>query len=438
MLGTLGNSEFCYPYVTQRDAWTVAKALTTRTVEALKPNPRMRLELPDPALSGLYIIVQPSGTKSWALRYRHAGRTRKLTLGRWPIVGVAAARAAATEALEKIEHGKDPAAEKMAAKAASADLAGRDTLRALFDLYTRQRLSKLKAGETARLVITKHVLPHWGDRNVQEITRRDVIDLLEGIVESGRAVTANRTRAYLSAFFNWCVERDVIELSPVAGTRPPAKETARHRVLSDDEIRWLWQAANEVGQPFGPLAQLLLLTGQRRGEVAEMRDAEIDGDKWHLEGTRTKNGYAHTVPLSSEAKAVLAKLERINGREGYIFTTTGVGPVSGFTKGHARLVKTMQQIAGHERSKLIEIPRWTLHDLRRTAATGMARLGIPVRVTEAVLNHASGTGGGIVAVYQRHDFAGEKRNALDAWGRYVHQLVDSASSQVVQTGGRPE
>ena len=240
----------------------MAKALTTKAVEALKPDASRR-EIPDPALSGLYLVVQPSGAKSWALRYRYAGKPKKLTLGKWPIMGVAAARSAASEAIEAVEHGNDPGAAKRKAKAAriEAQLSERDKIKTLVDQYTTRHLSKLKSGADVQAQLARHVLPSWGDRKIQDIGKRDVIDLLDGIADSGRVVTANRVRAYLSSFFNWCVERDVIAASPLFGVKPVAKEASRERVLSDDEIRWLWRAA------LGPDRQAAVAdrTAPRRG-----------------------------------------------------------------------------------------------------------------------------------------------------------------------------
>lgn len=410
----------------------MAKALTTKTVEAAKPDPDKRREIPDPALSGLYLVVQRSGAKSWALRYRYAGKPKKLTLGRWPLMGVAAARAAASEAIEAVEHGDDPGAAKQAAKAErmEAQLSERDKVQTLFDLYTKRHLSKLKSGPTVTRELERHVMERWGARNIQDIQRRDVIELLDAITDTGRVVTANRVRAYVSTFMNWCVEREVITVSPCAGVKPPAKEASRDRVLSDDEIRWFWQACDDIGQPWGALAKLLLLTGQRRGEAVGLTDAEISGDEWHLAADRTKNGRAHVVPLTDAAQSVLANIGRVGNR--WIFTTNGTAPVCGFTKGHGRICKRMAAIAADERCEPVEIPRWTLHDLRRTCATGMARLGIPVRVTEAVLNHSSGTAAGIVSVYQRHDYADEKRQALEAWARFVADLVGDREGNVVR------
>lgn len=419
---------------------TMARALTTKAVEAAKPDPARRYEIPDPALSGLYLVVQASGVKSWALRYRFGGKPAKLTLGRWPLMGVAEARAAASEALDKIERGKNPAIEKKATKAAKAEaqLSERDKIKTLIGQYDKRHLSGLKSGAVVRRELDRFVVAEWGERDIHDIARRDVIDLLDGIADSGRVVTANRVRAYLSKFLNWAVERDILPMSPATGVKPVAKEASRDRVLTDDEIRWFWAACEAEGFPWGPLGKVLLLTGQRLNEVAQMADGEIRGELWHLSADRTKNARAHDVPLSDAVREVLDGVERVADDKGvvrFIFTTTGTTPVSGFFKARAHLAEAMEQIAAKERGEAVEIPRWTFHDLRRTAATGMARLGIAVRITEAVLNHVSGTGGGIVAVYQRHDYAEEKRQALDAWARFVAALIEGNADNVVRIGG---
>ena len=416
----------------------MARALTVKAVEAMKADPAKRQEVPDPALSGLYLVIQPSGAKSWALRYRYGGKPKKLTLGKWPVMGVADARAAASEAIDAVEHGTDPGAAKQKAKAdrRDADLSERDKINTLVALYGKRHLSTLKSGATVQRELDRHVVAEWGDRDIQDIAKRDVIDLLDGIADSGRIVTANRVRAYLSKFFNWCVDRDVIEVSPAMNVKAVAKETSRDRVLSDDELRWFWAACEVEGQPWGALGKVLLLTGQRLSEVAGMTDAELHGDEWHLPAGRTKNKRAHDVPLSDTVQAVLGAVERIDGKPGFIFTTTGTTPVSGFFKARAHLAEAMERIASEEQGKAVEIPRWTFHDLRRTAATGMARLGIPVRVTEAVLNHVSGTGGGIVGVYQRHDYADEKRRALEAWASFLQRLAEPESQNVKYLGAK--
>lgn len=415
----------------------MAKTLTPKGVEALQPDPTRRIEKPDPGLSGLYLVIQPTGAKSWALRYRFAGKTTKLTLGRWPIMGLADARLAASAAIEKIERGKNPSVEKKATKAAQreAQLTERDKVKTLIGQFAKRHLTTLRSGATVARELDRFVIKEWGDRDIHEITKRDVIDLLDGIADSGRVVTANRIRAYLNKFLNWCVERDVLPMSPATGVKPVAKETSRDRVLTDDEIRWFWQACDAEGFPWGPLGKVLLLTGQRLNEAAQMTDGEIRSKVWHLSTDRTKNARAHDVPLSEAVQSVLDAVPRIADEKGvvrFIFTTTATTPISGFHKGRQHLADRMGEIAAKERGQPVEIPHWTFHDLRRTAATGMARLGIAVRVTEAVLNHVSGTGGGIVAVYQRHDYADEKRAALDAWARMVLSLVEGEPDNVVR------
>ena len=411
----------------------MAKALTTKTIEAAKAGENRR-EIPDPAMSGLYLVVQPSGAKSWALRYRHAGKPKKLTLGRWPVLGLADARAAASVAIEAVDHGNDPSAAKKATKAArlEAQLSERDKIKTLMEQYGRLHLTKLKTGDHVKRELERHVVAVWGERDIQDITKRDVIDLLDGIADSGRVVTANRIRAYLGKFLNWCVERDILNVSPAMGVKPAAKEKSRDRVLTDQEVKWFWQACTVEGQPWGHLGKMLLLTGQRLGEVVNMTDREITGDLWHLTADRTKNGRAHDVALSEAARDVLGAVGRVNGRAGYVFTINGASALQGYHKGRNHIAKRMAEIASEERGETVEIPHWTFHDLRRTAATGMARLGIPVRVTEAVLNHVSGTAGGIVSVYQRHDYADEKRDALNAWARFVGDLVDGTPNNVVR------
>lgn len=457
------------------------KAFTPVSIEAMKPDPKKRREVPDPALSGLYLVIQPTGAKGWAVRYRFADKPRKLTLGRWPVLGLAEARKAASEALAKVEAGTDPGAEKTRAKverkeavavakaaeggllvekaakmladferrgvldfvaeaepeavAALRDAAGTpNKVRTLLGEYAKRHLFKLRSGAEVKRRLEVEVLPQWGDRDVREITRRDVRDLLDAVADTGHLTKANRLRLHMSGFFAWCVDREVIEANPVAGVKAPAKEVRRDRVLSEAEIRWFWQACEAVGQPWGPFAKVLLLTGQRRGEVLGMTAGEITGNEWHLTAARTKNARPHVVQLSEPVRDLLTEV-KAKGPARLYFTTTGETPLSGLHKGHARLAAAMEAVAEKEHGEPVQIPRWTWHDLRRTAATRMAKLGTPAEVVEAALNHVSGKVAGVAGVYNHHSYDDEKRAALDAWGRYVLALVEGRPNNVVHLQG---
>jgi integrase len=256
---------------------------------------------------------------------------------------------------------------------------------------------------------------------VHEITRRDVLDLLDRTVDRGSPIAANRTLAAVRKLFAWCVDRDIITLSPCSGVKPPALERSRDRVLTDSELVAVWMAATDLGYPFGSLVQLLLLTAQRRDEVAGMRWTEIDlGNRlWTLPRERVKNNQPHEVPLSEAAMSLLEAVPRIAGP--FVLTTNGQSPASGYSKGKRRLDTLMPASV---------IP-WRLHDLRRTAATGMARIGIDMPVVERVLNHTSGSFGGVAGIYQRHDYRDEKAKALEAWGRLVTSLVSGRTADNV-------
>lgn len=410
----------------------MAKALTAQSVERLKAEPTRRLEIPDGLLPGLYLVIQSSGVKSWAVRYRSAGTPRKLTLGSYPTLDLATARARARETLQRVSLGQDPAKERKQAKVAPVpDLGHTQVSRVVEQFLDRHARAKTKprtAEETERL-FRLHVLPAWGSRKVEDITRADVVELLDGIVDRGSPVAANRTFAAARKLFNWCVERSLIPVSPCTGVRLPTLEKSRDRVLSDYELRLVWRAAEEVGWPFGPLVQLLILTGQRRDEVARMRWSEVteNGTLWTIPGERTKNGLVHDVPLSEPAQRLLKTVPRMAGAE-YVFTTTGKTPVSGYSNAKERLDLVILRFAQEKgdtdgnAADQVGVQAWRIHDIRRTVASGMARLGQPIHVIEAVLNHQSGTISGVAAVYNRYNYSSEKRQALDAWSAALAAL----------------
>jgi integrase len=387
-----------------------ASPLTVRTVETLLPS-HVRREVPDGLLPGLYLVIQPTGAKSWAARFRIEGRSQKLTLGRYPRLSLAAAREAARDALRQVAEGRDPRPAPInasAAAAASERLMFADLVDSFLERHVQARNRPSTAKETERL-LRRNVCPALGDREASTITRRDVISLLDGQVDGGAAVAANRTLAALSKLFNWAVDRGALESSPCTRLPKPGVERSRDRVLSDVELACVLQAAAELGWPFGTFVQLLALTGQRRNEVAGMRWSEIDtaSSTWTIPAARTKNGRVHDVPLAPQVVAILDRVPNIESD--LVLTTNMNSPISGFSKAKLELDRLIN--AGRAEP----IAAWTYHDLRRTMASGMARLGIALPVIEKVLNHVSGSFAGVVGVYQRHDYATEKRAALDAW-----------------------
>ena len=396
----------------------MSRALTTRAVETTKPGQERR-EIPDRHMPGLYLVVQPSGAKGWAVRYRHAGTPRKHTLGAYPAIDLKTARVLAGKALRAVAEGRDPGREKIQERAAKPDTV-ETVARQFIERHCKRSNRPRTARETQRL-LDLHVLPHWRTRLTREITRRDVLDLLDRIVDVGKPIAANRTFSAARKMFNWAVARDIISASPCTGVKPPTAERSRDRVVSDSELRDVWHAANKVGGPFGALVQLLIVTGQRRDEVAQMRWAEIDldGRLWTLAPARVKNDQPHDVPLSDSAVAILQALPRI-GNE-YVLTTNGEAPSSNYAKNKRRLDALLPD----------DMTPWRLHDLRRTAASGMARLGVNLPIIEKVLNHSSGSFAGIVGVYQKHTFADEKRQALQNWGAFVDELVSGRSHRNV-------
>jgi integrase len=417
----------------------MAKDLTVKALESLKPGAARR-EVPDGHTRGLFYVLQPTGAASWAYRYRFAGKPKKLTIGTYPALDIRAARELASEAAKVIARGDDPAATKQAAKIAAREESAREyelvehVVETFLERYAAKNSKPRYLSETTRL-LRREISDPWKGRRLSAITRSDVHALLDKVVDRGSPITANRTLAAFRKLCNWAVERGIIDHSPCEKVKAPAPEKSRDRILSDDELRIVWGAFEKTGWPFGPLARLLLLTGARLREVAEMRWSEIDlaAKTWTIPKERTKNALAHEVPLSGAALQILESLPRVDGGKGapgFVFTTTGRTAVSGFSRAKeqfdAAIVDAMRKAAiarGDDPAKFTALENWTMHDLRRTAASGMAGLGIAPHVVEAVLNHRSGTIKGVAAVYNRYSYGAEKRAALEAWARALDSIV---------------
>ncbi|SDE89072.1 tyrosine-type recombinase/integrase [Rhodospira trueperi] len=409
--------------------------LTAQSVARLPPPEVGQTDYFDASFPAFGLRVTAKGVRTFILLTRINGKKARLTIGRaqtrkdGPGVSLADARRQAGEWQDQVACGRDPREEQRAAKAAAeqAQQPDPDTWDQVVERFIRQYAKpRNRSWREAERVLGKDVTPRWRGRPIREISKREVVDLVDALVEAGKPALANRVLQHIKRVMSWCVEKDILEDSPARTVKAPAKLEARDRVLTDDEIRLFWSAADRMGFPWSVPLKVLLLTGQRRSEVAEMEWSELsdlDGETptWTIPARRAKNGVEHGVPLSPHAADLLRSVPRIQGCR-YVFSTTGNSPVSGISKAKARLDGFITEMKGDP------LEPWTLHDLRRTFASGAAALGVRVEVVERCLGHTSGTFRGIVSVYQRHEFGPEKRAALTAWANHINLLVQNTEA----------
>jgi integrase len=277
------------------------------------------------------------------------------------------------------------------------------------ELYAKPRNKDWKRTESVL-----HKFDGLKNRPIDQIKRQDVSKVLDGIIANGTPMRANRALSAIKKLMNWYVMRGDIETSPVALLRPPTPEIPRDRVLNDDEIRAIWQHSATEDYPFGPFLKLLLMTGQRRTEVSAMRWSELNLDEciWELPASRVKNGRLHIVPLPLQVVDLLRSLSRFLDSD-FVFTTTGRSAISGFGRLKERIEATLPE----------NTPDWRFHDFRRTASTGMAKIGVMPHVIDAVTNHKSGVVSGVGATYNRYTYFNEKREALEQWADHLTELT---------------
>jgi integrase len=327
------------------------------------------------------------------------------SLGRYPALSLAAARRAARDILSQIAEGGAPRP-----KLHYEDVAA--------DFIERHCKPKNKRWYDQEAQLRYHVLPVWRGRAFGELRKRDVVALIDGVRDNGATVMANRVLALVHKLFAWAVSRDIIEHNPATGVAKPVGEVPRDRVLTTPEVKAIWKATTHMAYPHGAYIRLLLLTAQRRDEVATMRRSAIDFEtaEWKLDAADTKAARAHIVPLS---KPVLAILEQLPRLDDYVLTTRAGTHICGYSKSKELLDKFMATELGIAPS---ELPNWRIHDLRRTVATRMVGLGIMEEVVGKVLNHARQ---GVTARhYNHHAYINEKRHALDLWAAELMRIVD--------------
>lgn len=427
----------------------MGKVLTDVGIRNLRPGAERR-EIGDGGARGLYLVVQPSGVKGFAVRYRLNGKPQKLTLGRWqspdglketaePKIGdplsLAGARKLAADTILKVGRGVDPADERR------ARIDGLTVSGMLDDFITKYASKKLRSADQYASTFDRLVKPDIGDIGIYDLRRSHVVSMLDDIADESGEVMADRALAYFRKACNWHAVRDDLFNTPIVkGMRENSSE-GRDRVLDDEELRDLWAGLDEVQNVpdcYPRFVKMLLLNMNRRNEAAKMHLAEIDGDVWTIPGERYKRlpkhkEFDHVIPLSHAAQGLIGgKPPGCNANSWFVFSTTsGAKPFSGFSKAKQELDKAINAV--RERDGRPPFPEWRLHDLRRTGRTLMSRAGVNPDHAERSLGHIIV---GVRGTYDRHEYIKEKRAAFEALALQVELVVRGQSANVVQLRGQ--
>ncbi len=399
----------------------VQKKLTNATIRSL-PTPKTgRAEYPDDLVPGLKVRVSSRGAKSWTFRFRVDGQQRRMTLGSYPILGLADARELARGHLIKVGAGTDPIAEKQLAEEA-LEIAEREAVTLSVESVIDEFIQKFcveqkenKGVDETRRVFDIDVIPFWGGRDIRSIAKSDVIELRDKVFERGSPVQSNRFLSQMNTFLGWCSSEDKIDFNVAREVKKRGRETRRERVLSDDELKAIWIACEKLPLPFGQYVRTLTLTAARRSEIANLERDEIMASACllALPKEKTKTGVTYEVPAGPMAQAIIASLPLHNGR--YVFSTTsGRRPISGFSKAKAEL------------DRLSGVENWTYHDLRRTADTRMNEMGVKPHVVSAVLSHKVQ---GIEGVYNHASYRPEKIAAIKRWEAHIKRVLSGKSGK---------
>ncbi|NBC37745.1 integrase arm-type DNA-binding domain-containing protein [Novosphingobium sp. FSY-8] len=432
--------------------------ITKRTVDAAKPGSG-DIFIWDTKVPGFGLKVTPSGGKVYVFQYRMANPgaarampARRMNIGKHGAMTPDQARTRAIELAAIVKLGTDPqqeARDKIAAKAEAkrqAEEKAKLESDLVFEKLAERWLKEYEIDHRATSVgqakvsVRKYLTPKLAGKPMPHITKADLQAALDAIPTKQKA-TRQQVFAYASILWRWALERGDIADNPVPSMAKPKVPKARDRVLTDDELATVWKAAKVLREPLGAFYRLLILTGQRREEVAGMTWAQVDRATatWVIPADKAKNAVAHIVPLSP---AVMEELDRLAldrhvaaktpdpdakrwPKAGPVISIKGTAPLSCFSQARKALDAEVLKVRGAAG----ELEAWRVHDLRRTLATGLQRLGVRFEVTEAVLNHVSGARSGVAGIYQRHDWADEKRSALEAWARHVAAILTPAEAE---------
>ncbi len=402
--------------------------LTKRFIESIKPPTAGETVVWDDELKGFCVRVWPTGRITYMVYYRPKSgpRTksgcspqRKMSLGRHGAISPPQARNMALQVLGQVAAGKDPAYER-------ARVRGEPSFDLLANEYIKRRCSQKKSGAEDTRILNKDAIPRWRNHLAREITRKDVIQLIDRVKDRGAPIMANRTLSVIKRVFNFGIARDLVETNPTLYVESPAAEKRRDRVLSDKEITIFWERLNHMESTSDHVKaalKLILILGQRPGEIVNMEWDEIDLDTkvWDMPGDKTKNGLFHRVPLSSLAFNIVGRLDRHGS---HVFPSRlGSGlstdrPVRPSALAHAL----------RRNQRLFSFDHFTPHDLRRTAASGMASIGVNRHIIKRILNHAERD---VTSIYDRYSYYKEKREALEAWSTRLNDIITGKESKII-------
>lgn len=408
---------------------------TDASIRSLKPKSE-RFEKWETNGRGFGLRVSPSARKTFLFMYRYFGVSRRMTIGVYPAMTLSEARTAHATARQKLEKGIDPGRELVEKRKGERDAS---TINGLIDEYIElyAKPKKRSWSEDSRM-LKKDVLPRWGNRKASEIKKRDVVLLLDQIVARGAGVVANRTLRLLRTMFSFAVKRGILDFSPCSNVDAPNTETPRERVLGEDEVRKIWFGLDRAQMSEGTrlILKLLLLTGQRNGEVvgAEWKEFDLNKQWWIIPGERIKNKKTHRVFLAQMAVDILKDAKNLSGESKWVFPSIRGRHITPRAISQAIRNNSEERPKGHPKHKppygnFFEVEYFVPHDLRRTVATIMAESGIDEFHVAKVLNHS--TPGVTAKHYNRHTYDVEKRKALEKWARKLESILSGKTAKIV-------
>lgn len=389
------------------------KRISGLTFEELAPKGMLW----DSEIVGFGVRVYPSGKKAFILSYRLKGKKHLYTLGQYGKITLEMARDLAKKRFGEIADRKDPLQVRKTEKRKHAYTVEK-TVKLFIDKYAKEQTRNWKEAER---ILEKDVVPVIGKLPIDEVTKDHIIKILDSIVKRKAGIMANRTLAHMQKLFNWSVERNLIPYSPAYKVSPPAKNKSRDHVIADHELKDIWLQCSDMEQPFPSIIKLLVLTGQRRGEAASVKWTDIDKEKklWTIPREVTKSDREHIVPLSDMALEIIEAMPKLGN---YIFSTTGKRPFENFSRDKKILLGLIDNV--RKQRNEASARKWRIHDIRRTVASGMARLDVSPHVVEKLLNHKTGTISGVAAVYNRYQYAPQMREAVNMWADHIKKILE--------------